>query len=81
MEEQTLPLEIPPGTQPGAVFTMKGQGIPRLDGRGRGSLVVAMQVEVPTELSARAKALLADLEAELKGTDVAESHQRKVAGK
>ena len=81
MEEQTLPLEIPPGTQPGAVFTMKGQGIPRLDGRGRGSIVVAIQVDVPTELSARAKTLLADLEAELKGTDVAESHQRKVAGK
>ena len=81
IEEQTLPLEIPAGTQPGAVFTMKGQGIPRLDGRGRGSIVVAIQVDVPTELSARAKTLLADLEAELKGTGAAESHQRKVAGK
>ena len=75
----TLPLDIPPGTQPGAVFTIKAQGIPRLDGRGRGSLIVAIQVDVPTELSARAKALLADLDSELRGAVNAEG-QRKVAG-
>ncbi len=61
------PVTIPPGTQSGAVFTMKGHGIPRLDGRGRGSLVVVVQVDVPTELSARARELLAELDAELRG--------------
>jgi molecular chaperone DnaJ len=62
-----LPLTIPAGTQSNAVFTMKGHGIPRLDGRGRGSLVVVVQVDVPTALSARARELLAELDAELKG--------------
>jgi molecular chaperone DnaJ len=88
-EEPTLPLEVPAGTQPGAVFTLKGHGIPRLDGRGRGSMVVAVQVDVPKELSARARALLADLESELRGPTVsgvsptspapADGSQRKVA--
>jgi molecular chaperone DnaJ len=81
-DETTLPLDVPSGTQPGAVFAIKGQGIPRLDGRGRGTLVVAVQVDVPTALSARAKSLLAELEAELRadagGAAGAES-QRKVA--
>ena len=53
--DATLPLTLPAGTQSGAVFTMKGHGVPRLDGRGRGSLVVVVQVEVPTALSPRAQ--------------------------
>jgi len=66
-EDATLPLAIPAGTQSGAVFTMKGHGVPRLDGRGRGSLVVVVQVDVPTSLSPRAKELLAQLDEELRG--------------
>jgi molecular chaperone DnaJ len=81
-DETTIPLDVPPGTQPGAVFTLKGQGIPRLDGRGRGSLVVAVQVDVPTKLSARAKTLLAELEVELRGeTADASASARKTAAK
>jgi molecular chaperone DnaJ len=64
-KDATVQLEIPAGTQPGTVFTIKGQGIPRLDGRGRGSLVALIQVDVPKQLSDRAKKLLAELEAEL----------------
>jgi molecular chaperone DnaJ len=78
-DETTHPLDVPAGTQPGAVFTLKGQGIPRLDGRGRGSIIVSMQVDVPTGLSARAKSLLAELDTELRGATGAESQQRKVA--
>lgn len=61
----TVPLQIPAGTQPGTVFTIRGQGIPRLDGRGRGALVAVVQVDVPTSLSDRAKKLLSELEAEI----------------
>lgn len=67
-ESETLPLTVPAGTQSGGVFTLKGQGVPRLDGRGRGSLVVLVQVDVPTSLSPRAKELLAELEGELRPT-------------
>jgi len=63
--EATTALAVPPGTQSGAVFTMKGNGIPRLDGRGRGSLIVALQVEVPTSLTPRARELIEQLGVEL----------------
>jgi molecular chaperone DnaJ len=65
-EAATLPVAIPPGTQSGAVFTLKGHGVTRLDGRGRGSLVVVVQVDVPTALSARARQLLTELHDELR---------------
>ena len=64
-QASTVKLEVPPGTQPGHVFTLRGKGVPRLDGRGRGSLLVVLQVDVPTKLSSRAKELLRDLAAEL----------------
>lgn len=64
--DTTISHKIPPGTQSGAVFTIKNQGIPRLDGRGRGALVAVVQVDVPTALSDRARTLLAELDSELK---------------
>jgi molecular chaperone DnaJ len=69
--ESTLTVALPPGTQSGAVLTMKGHGVPRLDGRGRGSLIVVVQVDVPTSLSARARELLVELGEELKSDAVA----------
>jgi molecular chaperone DnaJ len=62
----TVTYRIPPATQSGSVFTIKGQGVPRLDGRGRGALIAVVQVDVPTVLSERAKALLKELDAELR---------------
>ncbi len=59
-------LEIPPGTHAGAVLTLKNQGIPRLDGRGRGALVAVIEVEVPHTLTATARTLLEQLDAELR---------------
>jgi molecular chaperone DnaJ len=72
-------LTIPPGTQSGAVLTLKGKGIPRLDGRGRGSLVVVVQVDTPTSLSPRARELLLELDAEIRGPEAAEP--RAASGK
>ncbi len=65
--EDPIKVALPAGSQPGTVLTVKGRGVPRLDGRGRGMLGVVVQVDVPTakSLSARAKELLRELEAEL----------------
>jgi molecular chaperone DnaJ len=65
-EEATVALSLPPGTQSGEVFTVKGHGIPRLDGRGRGALVVVVQVDVPKAPTARARELLEQLGEELR---------------
>lgn len=72
-------IKLAPGTQPGAVITLKNRGIPRLDGRGRGSLVVVVQVDVPKTLSDKAKTLLQQLDAELDGGRDAEAASRKRA--
>ena len=66
-DETSLTVEVPAGTQPGDVITVKGKGVPRVDGRGRGTLHVEVQVNVPTTLSPRARDLLRELEEELAG--------------
>lgn len=43
-------LLVPAGTQPGREFTLRGRGVPRLQGRGRGDLRARLVVEVPTKL-------------------------------
>ncbi len=52
------PLEIPAGTQPGAVFTLKGCGIPGLHRTRRGDQQVCVRVEVPRRVSKEEKELL-----------------------
>jgi len=58
-------LSIPPGTQTGKVFRLRGKGFPRLrsDGShsGRGDQLVVVQVETPTELSEHQRALFEEL--------------------
>jgi len=42
-------LEVPGGTQPGREFVLRGRGVPRLHGRGRGDVRVRVRVDVPTK--------------------------------
>lgn len=44
-------IKVPPGTQPGTVFRIKGNGVKSVQGYGRGDLHVRVTVEVPTHLS------------------------------
>jgi molecular chaperone DnaJ len=59
--------EIPAGTQPGAIVTLRGKGVPRLDRSGRGDLHVVVSVTIPKRLSKRAKQLIEELDDELHG--------------
>lgn len=59
----TAEVEVAPGTQPGAVVVRRGQGIPRLDGYGRGDHVVQFRVEVPKSLTERQRELLREFAA------------------
>ena len=51
-------LTIPPGTQSGQIFTLRGQGISHLDGYGRGDQHIQIAVKIPTRLNKRQKELL-----------------------
>jgi molecular chaperone DnaJ len=65
------PIEIAPGTHAGEVVHMKGRGMPRLGGRGRGELVALLRVQTPTDLTAEQIELLqrfAELRSENAGT-------------
>lgn len=62
-------LDVSPGTQPGQVVRLRGKGMPRLDGRGRGELVLLLNVAVPTDLDDDQAAALRRL-AELRGEEV-----------
>lgn len=55
--EENIPLEIPPGTQPGSVIRLQGKGLPT-PRHGRGDLFVHVQVRVPTRLNDAQKELL-----------------------
>ena len=43
-------LKIPPGTQNGKTFRFKGKGIPYIDGKGRGDLLVNVAIITPQHL-------------------------------
>lgn len=68
------PLTVPPGTQTGEVFTLRGRGMPDVRRRGRGDLHVQVTVEVPKKLSPRHEELLREL-AEIENTDVTPRRQ------
>jgi molecular chaperone DnaJ len=48
-------ISIPPGTQNGTVFRLKGRGVKNLQGYGHGDLHVRVTVEVPTRLNTEQK--------------------------
>ena len=63
--EGDVELEVPPGTQSGEVFQLKGKGVPHLRGRQRGDQLVAVKVEIPKSLSEEQRGLLQRLAATL----------------
>jgi molecular chaperone DnaJ len=72
-------LDIPPGTQHGAVIRAVGQGLPRMRGRGRGDLFVTIGVRVPTKLTRKQRELL-EAFARAGGEDIdAESFKKIIA--
>ena len=62
-------LAIEPGTQTGAIRRFRGRGVPHLQGRGRGDLLVQFIVDTPVDLTDEESALLARF-AELRGHEV-----------
>jgi molecular chaperone DnaJ len=54
-------LVVPPGTQSGQVLRLRGRGMPRLSGGGRGDLYVTARVEIPRGLDARTQELFREI--------------------
>ncbi len=71
-------LVIPPGTQPGTEFRLRGRGMPRLRQTGNGDQIVSVNVQVPTHLSVQAREQL-ETYAAVAGEDL--EHPETVADK
>jgi molecular chaperone DnaJ len=66
--EEPEEIEVSPGSQSGEIVRLKARGMPRLNGRGRGTLVAVLKVETPTDLDADQVDLIARL-AEMRGEE------------
>jgi molecular chaperone DnaJ len=66
----TEELNLPAGTQSGREVRLKGRGVPHLQSRGRGDLIVTVVVDTPEDLTKEQEELLRRL-AQLRGESVA----------
>ncbi|MFC2177275.1 molecular chaperone DnaJ [Actinomycetota bacterium] len=66
IEGDDVDVDIPPGTQPGTVFRIARKGVPHLRRRGRGDLLVNVDVAVPDSLTPEQEGALRSY-AELRG--------------
>lgn len=70
-------IRIPSGTPSGKVFHLKGKGIPRLQGYGKGDQYISVFVDVPRKLSTRQKELLREF-ADISGDDISKGFMDKI---
>ena len=69
LDNENVLVTVPPGTQSGTLLRLRGKGMPRLHGKGKGDLFVVVEVKTPTALTGRQRELLrefAQLESERK---------------
>ena len=58
IDGKKLSLKIPAGSQSGSKLRLRGHGMPRMGGGGKGDAYVKVQVAVPTKLTKRQKELI-----------------------
>lgn len=64
-----MKLKIPPGTQSGSVFRLRGKGVPDVRGYGQGDHLVRVVIETPRKLTAQQREMLEEF-ARLSGEEV-----------
>jgi molecular chaperone DnaJ len=69
LDREEHEIRIPAGIQSGKQLRQRGAGMPVLNGRGIGDLVIEIEVETPTRLSARQKELLEEFRATETGAE------------
>lgn len=72
-------VKIPPGTQSGQQFRLKGQGMPVLQSQSVGDMYIEVAVEIPVNLSSKQKDLLKQLDKTM-GGGAASKHSPESSG-
>ncbi|OPX60728.1 MAG: chaperone protein DnaJ [Methanomassiliicoccales archaeon PtaB.Bin215] len=62
LDGKKVEMTVPAGTQPGEVQRLKGLGMPRMEGYGKGDLYIRLKLLVPKKLTAEQKELLRKFE-------------------
>jgi molecular chaperone DnaJ len=70
-------IKIPSGTPSGKVFHLRGKGVPKLGGYGRGDQYVNVFIDVPKKMTPRQKELLREF-AEISGDDISKGFMDKI---
>ena len=74
-------VDVPAGTQPGTVVTLRGRGMPAIGRRGRGDQQVVLNVVVPRNLTERQRELLSELRDSLGEDNLREPADESIVGK
>ncbi|MEO8777840.1 MAG: molecular chaperone DnaJ [Rhodanobacter sp.] len=77
--EGEVPVNIPPETQTGTQFRLRGRGVKSVRSSRHGDLICRVVVETPVRLTRQQRELLESLEATFKGTD-ADKHTPRAKG-
>lgn len=80
----TKKIRVPAGTQHGSLQRLRGEGAPRLGGKGRGDIHYRLQLEIPTKLSKEQQEALEGLAQSMNGNPreelLARAGRQKAAG-
>jgi molecular chaperone DnaJ len=74
-------IDVPAGTQPGTVVTLRGKGMPSIGRRGRGDQQVVLNVVIPRKLSRRQRELLEELRGSLTEENMREAEDESILAK
>jgi curved DNA-binding protein len=58
LDQKTLSINVPAGTQPDTVMSCRGEGLPHMRTRQRGNLLIKIKVVVPKELTISQKQMI-----------------------
>ena len=74
-------IDVPAGTQPGTVVTLRGKGMPSIGRRGRGDQQVVLNVVIPRKLTRRQRELLEELRGSLTDDNLREVEDESILAK
>jgi len=61
IDQKTLKLKVPPGTQDNAKLRLKGCGLPDMKGNGRADAYVEISIDVPKKINSKQESLIKSL--------------------
>jgi molecular chaperone DnaJ len=74
-------VDVPAGTQPGTVVTLRGKGMPAIGRRGRGDQQVVLNVVIPRNLTERQRELLGELRESITEANLREVEDESILAK